>query len=126
MSKKNNWNADAMQGTLISDMEQEVREGVSQMSASSAPPVSATANTPATEQQTGQPAAKPQGPEPTKGVQTYIALSDYQRLYNQKIKRDMESGKMNSKMKTTIANLAAEAIMFWLDVQEGKRQVSAK
>ena len=106
MAKKNNWNADAMQGTLISDMEQEVREGVSQM------PV----NTPAVEQQAGQPTAQQQGPEPTKGVQTYIALSDY--------KRDMENGMMNSKMKTTIANLAAESILFWLDVQEGKAKVS--
>ena len=116
MAKKNNWNADAMHGTLISDMEQEVREGVSQM------PV----NTPAVEQQAGQPTAQQQGPEPTKGVQTYIALSDYQRLYNQKMKRDMENGMMNSKMKTTIANLAAEAILFWMDVQEGKLTVTAK
>jgi hypothetical protein len=27
MAKKNNWNADAMQGSLISDMEQEVKNG---------------------------------------------------------------------------------------------------
>lgn len=116
MAKKNNWNADAMQGTLISDMEQEVREGVSQM------PV----NTPSAEQQAGQPTEQQQPPEPPKGVQTYIALSDYQRLYNQKIKRDMKNGMMNNKIKTTITILAAEAILFWLDVQEGKLTVTPK
>ena len=108
MAKKNNWNTDAMQGTLISDMEQEVKEGVSQMQ-----PLEPVREI--TEHQ-----------EPTKGVQTYIRMSDYQRLYNQKMKRDMENGMMNSKMKTTIAILAAEAISLWLDVQEGKSVVTKK
>ena len=53
--------------------------------------------------------------EPTKGVQTYLPISQYRRLTDQKLLR--QKG-------TTIANLAAEAIMFWLDVQEGKRQVT--
>lgn len=117
MAKKNNWGADAMQGTLISDMEQEVRDGVSQMSVSSGSAAGNTATLP-----DGSPSGVQQ--EPTKGVQTYIPISQYMRLSNQKLKRDMENGMMNSKMKTTIATLVAEAISLWLDVQDGKLKVT--
>ena len=95
MAKNGNWDADAMQGTLISDMEKEVKEGISQMQA---------ATTPTTQPEGEQ--------EPTKGVQTYIPLTQYQRLNNIKLYR--EKG-------TTIASLVAEAIKFWLDAQDSPK-----
>ncbi len=52
--------------------------------------------------------------EQTKGVQTYIPMSQYLRMNTIKCHRG-----------TTIASLAAEAIALWLDVQEGKTKVSA-
>ena len=110
MAKKNNWNADAMQGTLISDMEQEVKEGVSQMSISSSSAAGNSATVP-----DGSTSGSQQ--EPTKGVQTYIPISQYRRLSNQKLSRPKG---------TTIATLAAEAISLWLDVQEDKLSVSPK
>ena len=51
--------------------------------------------------------------EPTKGVQTYIAVSMYRRLSDIKLTRG-----------ETIGNLVAEAVALWLDVQEGKQKVS--
>ena len=48
--------------------------------------------------------------EPTKGVQTYIPMSLYRRLNDIKLTRG-----------DTIANLVAEAVALWVDVQEGKR-----
>lgn len=92
MGSKNNWDADAMRGTLISDMEQEVREGVSQIQAA----------TPITQQEVEQ--------EPRKGVQTYLPMSQYRRLNDLKLTRG-----------ENIATLAAQAITYWLDVQEGKK-----
>jgi hypothetical protein len=47
--------------------------------------------------------------EPNKGVQTYIPMSMYRRLNDIKLTRG-----------ETIANLVAEAVALWLDVQEGK------
>ena len=103
MGSKNNWNADAMKGTLISDMENEVLEGIRKT---------------ATDGQGGehQPSAlspQPSEQEPTKGVQTYIPMSMYRRLNDIKLTR-----------RENIAALVAQAIELWLDVQEGKRKVS--
>ena len=50
--------------------------------------------------------------EPTKGVQTYIPMSQYRRLNDIKLTRG-----------ENIADLAAQAINLWLDVQEGKKIV---
>jgi hypothetical protein len=65
------------------------------------------------------PADSPQAAEPaipiglkgpdTKGVQTYLPLKDYMRLMQQKTLR-----------KQNIAQIAGEAIIDWLDRQEGK------
>lgn len=74
-------------------------------------------------QQQTEPAAEPLGEktsakdnpkeaEPTKGVQTYIAVSMYRRLSDIKLSRG-----------ETIGNLVAEAVALWLDVQEGKAKV---
>ena len=51
--------------------------------------------------------------EPTKGVQTYIPMSQYRRLNDIKLTR-----------RENIADLAAQAINLWLDVQEGKLVVT--
>lgn len=52
--------------------------------------------------------------EPTKGIQTNVPMSVYRRLNDIKLSRG-----------ETIGNLVAEAVLFWLDVQEGKCKVSA-
>lgn len=93
MGNKNNWDAEAMKGTLISDMEKEVRDGISGLAAG--------------EQNAGDVAEKPA--EPTKGVQTYIPMSMYRRLNDIKLNRG-----------ENISALVAQAIALWLDVQEGK------
>ena len=101
MVNKNNWDAEAMKGTLISDMEKEVREGIRKTT---------------TEEQGGekhQPSSispQPSEQDPTKGVQTYIPMSLYRRLNDIKLTRG-----------DTIASLVAEAVALWVDVQEGKR-----
>ena len=51
--------------------------------------------------------------EPTKGAQTYIPMSQYRRLNDIKLTR-----------RENIADLAAQAINLWLDVQEGKLVVT--
>ena len=104
MGSKNNWNAEAMKGTLISDMEKEVRDGISGMAAEER---GAGGDVAMTSQQTEQGAAKPT--EPTKGVQTYIPMSMYRRLNDIKLTR-----------RENIAALVAQSIELWLDVQEGK------
>ena len=98
MGNKNNWDAEAMKGTLISDMEKEVREGISGMTADEHSASVATASD-------GSPSEKQV--EPTKGVQTYIPISLYRRLNDIKLTRG-----------DTIANLVAEAVALWVDVQE--------
>ena len=105
MGNKNNWDADAMKGTLISDMENEVLEGIRKTT---------------TDGQGGEKhhpssvSPQPSDQEPTKGVQTYIPMSMYRRLNDIKLTR-----------RENIAALVAQAIELWLDVQEGKRTVSA-
>ena len=99
MGSKNNWDADAMKGTLISDMEKEVREGISRVS---------TDGNGGKNQQPSAISHQPSEAEPTKGVQTYLPMSQYRRLNNLKLTRG-----------ENIATLAAQAITYWLDVQEG-------
>jgi len=90
-----------MKGTLISDMEQEVREGISTVPSGSQA------------LETTIPDASPSGKdEPTKGVQTYIPMSQYRRLNDIKLTR-----------RENIAALVSQAIALWLDVQEGKAHV---
>ena len=99
MGSKNNWDADAMKGTLISDMEKEVREGISRVS---------TNGNGGKNHQPSAVSPQTKEKEPTKGVQTYIPMSQYRRLNNLKLTRG-----------ENIATLAAQAIAYWLDVQEG-------
>ena len=112
MGNKNNWDAEAMKGTLISDMENEVLEGIRKTNTENiggekAQPSALSHQPSAISPQTSE-------QEPTKGVQTYIPMSDYLRLNTIKCHRG-----------ETIGNLVAQAIGLWLDVQEGKRKVSA-
>ena len=115
MGNKNNWDADAMKGTLISDMEREVREGISKGTTD----VQDESGSPASVESVAMPSQpsaispQPSEQEPTKGVQTYIPMSMYRRLNDIKLTR-----------RENIAALVAQAIELWLDVQEGKRKVS--
>ena len=111
MGSKNNWNADAMKGTLISDMEREVREGISKVTTDGQggekhQPSDISPQTSSLSPQTSE-------QEPTKGVQTYIPMSMYRRLNDIKLTR-----------RENIAALVAQAIALWLDVQEGKKKVN--
>jgi hypothetical protein len=65
------------------------------------------------QQQTEQAPAEQKPAEPTKGVQTYIPMSQYRRLNDIKLTR-----------RENIADLAAQAINLWLDVQDGKLVVT--
>jgi hypothetical protein len=103
MTKKNNWNLQEMQETLVKDTEQRISDGFQEI---------------ANEQQVGehQPSAispQPSEKEPAKGVQTYIPMSMYRRLNDIKLTR-----------RENIAALVAQAIALWLDVQEGTKKVA--
>ena len=110
MAKKNNWNLQEMQETLVKDTEQRISDGFQEI---------------ANEQQVGehQPSdispqtsslsPQPSEKEPTKGVQTYIPMSMYRRLNDIKLTR-----------RENIAALVAQAIALWLDVQEGQNSNS--
>jgi len=130
MGSKNNWDADAMKGTLISDMEREVMEGISKAPTEQQgdDTLRRTAghgsDTGVTRRPTNEKAAEggrgkaaecgrgksERDKEPTKGVQTYIPMSMYRRLNDIKLTR-----------RENIAALVAQAIELWLDVQEGKK-----
>lgn len=117
MASKNNWDADGMKGTLISDMEKEVKDGVSQVAAGNQTvDVNGQFSDGQTNgQQTGKPArqkltvAHEDLEEPTKGVQTYLTVTRYRQLSDIKLKRGKGA---------TIGSLAAEAICDWLDRQQ--------
>ena len=105
MVKKNNWNLQEMQETLIKDTEQRISDGFQEIASGQG------------EQQPVQSVAVAQQPseqpkEQTKGVQTYIPMSMYRRLNDIKLTR-----------RENIAALVAQAIALWLDVQEGKQKV---
>ena len=120
MTKKNNWNLQEMQETLVKDTEQRISDGFQEIA----------------EEQGGekhhpssispQPSSlspQPSDQEPTKGVQTYITMEDYSRLMTIKLKRDAIA-KQKQQPRITIATLVEEAIELWLDVQEGKAKVN--
>ena len=129
VKKSSGWNLQEMQETLVKDTEQRINDGFQEIASASAEPkpteniggekTQTSSISPQTSEQ--EPQARPQKPVKdikhmgdVKGVQTYITLDDYQRLSYVKIRRG-----------GTIANLVAEAIELWLDVQEGKQKVSA-
>jgi hypothetical protein len=103
VKKSNNWNLQEMQDTLVKDTEQKIEQGFKDI---------------ANGQQAGGATTVPSDSvasvesEPTKGVQTYIPMSQYRRLNDIKLTRG-----------ENIAALVAQAIALWLDVQEGKRAI---
>jgi len=96
---KNNWNLQDMQDTLVKDTEQRIEHGFEEIKNGQPASVATVSD--------GSPSEKQV--EPTKGVQTYIPMSLYRRLNDIKLTRG-----------DTIANLVAEAVALWVDVQEGK------
>ena len=113
VKKSNGWNLQEMQETLVKDTEQRISDGFQEIASASAEP-KPTENIGGEKTQPSAISHQPSEQEPTKGVQTYIAVSMYRRLSDIKLRRG-----------ETIGNLVAEAVALWLDVQEGKRKVSA-
>lgn len=111
MVKKNNWNLQEMQETLVKDTEQRISDGFQEI-ANGQGAASVPSGSPASVESVAVP-HQPSEQEPTKGVQTYIPMSMYRRLNDIKLTR-----------RENIAALVAQAIELWLDVQEGKRRVS--
>ena len=112
MAKKNNWDFSEMQATLVKDTEQTISRGYQQLADGGneqeqrpAAPVQQTEQEPAPQKTMAV-------QEQTKGVQTYIPMSQYKRMNAQKIERN-----------ETLGNLFNEAIALWLDVQEGKKKI---
>ena len=110
MTKKNNWNLQEMQETLVKDTEQRISDGFHEIASTPSVP----SGSPASVESVAIPSQpkEPSEQEPTKGVQTYIPMSMYRRLNDIKLTR-----------RENIAALVAQAIELWLDVQEGKRKV---
>jgi hypothetical protein len=114
------WNFDDIENSLVNDAEKRITRGYQQPSAEDVrgqvPGSQQTReNAPARDLSPDiLPASEPaniiglKGPD-TKGVQTYLPLKDYMRLMQQKTLR-----------KQNIAQIAGEAIIDWLDRQEGK------
>ena len=118
MAKKNNWNLQEMQETLVKDTEQRISDGFQEIAsgqgAASVPSGSdASVESVAVTQQPSSVSHQLSEQEPTKGVQTYIPMSMYRRLNDIKLTRG-----------ENIATLVAQAIGLWLDVQEGKAKVN--
>lgn len=121
MVKKNNWNLQEMQETLVKDTEQRISDGFHEIVSEQGEAYPLPLPERRGEKHHPSPlgggrgeAPLPSEQEPTKGVQTYIPMSMYRRLNDIKLSR-----------RENIAALAAQAIELWLDVQEGKKKVSA-
>ena len=121
-NKKNGWNLQELQETLVKDTEQRIEHGFEEIKkeqggVGDSPLTGHTGDSPsitsATSQQGQSPSVLPKPQEPTKGVQTYIPMSMYRRLNNLKLSRG-----------ETIGNLVIQAIDLWLDVQEGTKKVA--
>ena len=135
MAKKNGWNADEMQGSLISDMEQEVKNGYQKIGESrgdtsalggdghtgdSPSVIQPTVSAPS---QQGQSPSVPTAPqtaasalrndEPTKGVQANLPISLYNRMKRLKFETD-----------ESFQSMFQRAMDLFLDVEEGKMKVS--
>ena len=108
MTKKNNWNLQEMQETLVKDTEQRISDGFQEIASASAEP-KPTENIGGEKHQPLSVSPQPSEQEPTKGVQTYVPMSMYRRLNDIKLSRG-----------ETIGSLVIQAIGFWLDVQDGK------
>ena len=110
MTKKNNWNLQEMQETLVKDTEQRISDGFHEIASGQGGEKTQPSDI---SPQPSSISPQPSDQEPTKGVQTYIPMSMYRRLNDIKLTR-----------RENIAALVAQAIELWLDVQEGKTKVN--
>ena len=121
MVKKNNWNLQEMQATLVKDTEQSIEQGFKEIANDSVPSGSAAriesvaipSQPSSISPHPSSVSPQPSEQEATKGVQTYIPMSMYRRLNDIKLTR-----------RENIAALVSQAIDLWLDVQEGKAKVN--
>ena len=116
----NKFNFADVRKKAVAKAEKELEQGLEQMAEQRPTPTpslnggeSMPAEKNAGDATAGNAAATPAPAEPTKGVQTYIPMSQYRRLNDIKLTR-----------RENIADLAAQAINLWLDVQEGKLVVT--
>lgn len=116
MAKKNGWNADDMQGSLISEMEQEVKNGYQKIGQSGG---EVSAHGAEGTQETAVPAGQPtasglaKNDEPTKGVQANLPISLYNRMKRLKFETD-----------ESFQSMFQRAMDLFLDVEEGKLKVA--
>ena len=115
-----NWNFEELENSLVSDAEKRITRAYQQPTPDDRGQVPGSNNLAGTEPARDLSPVSPvspasqssiiglKGPD-TKGVQTYLPLKDYMRLMQQKTLR-----------KQNIAQIAGEAIIDWLDRQEGK------
>ena len=101
-----------MQETLVKDTEQRISDGFQEIANEQGcekhQPSSVSHQTSAISPQPSSVSHQPSEQEPTKGVQTYIPISQYRKLTRGE----------------NIATLVAQAIAYWLDAQEGKAKVN--
>lgn len=123
VKKSSGWNLQEMQDTLVKDTEQKITDGFGQIADGGTDTLSNKGADEDSNRKGSDASIEPVMVEPTKGVQTSIPMSVYQRLYDQKIRRDRENMKAGVKVKATLGALVIEAVRTWLDVQEGKAVV---
>lgn len=112
MAKKNGWNADEMQGSLISDMEQEVKNGYQKMGQGGGEETKeATVQVPTVTQAAAVSSVR--NDEPTKGVQANLPISLYNRMKRLKFETD-----------ESFQSMFQRAMDLFLDVEEGKMKVT--
>ena len=132
MGSKNHWGADAMKGTLISDMENEVLEGIRKTNterqsgglgqsvgqapgqASIQPVRKITASDGQPVRGTGRQSQASVYQEPTQNINIPIPTSQHTRL---KI--------ISAQTRQPMKDMVVQAIGLWLDVQEGKKEVKS-
>lgn len=108
--KNNNWSLADMQATLVKDTEERIEQGFEDIRNESE-------STPAPAPQTAPtatiipPAQAPK--EPTKGIQTDVPMSLYQRLVMMKLRRG-----------EPICSMMIQALRSWLDAEERAMQVA--
>lgn len=133
MGSKNHWGADAMKGTLISDMENEVLEGIRktnterqsgglEQTVGQAPgqaPIQPVREITASDGQpvrgTGRQGQASVYQEPTQNINIPIPTSQHTRL---KI--------ISAQTRQPMKDMVVQAIGLWLDVQEGKKGVKSE
>lgn len=110
MTKKSGWNADEMQGSLISDMEQEVKNGYQKIGQGGGEETKEVTVPTVTQAST---ASSVRNDEPTKGVQANLPISLYNRMKKLKFETD-----------ESFQSMFQRAMDIFLDIEEGKMKVT--